>query len=237
MTAVDTLSSPISYAWTGSCPGLSTAGTFNNPNAQNPAWTAPSNTTGTPRACTIQVTASAVGLTKSGSVTETVNAVSLPPTECGEERWSVKTGTDPDAHRVNLGSVTPTSIGAMRNLVKPPSLPEDNRLQPVETTVWMLDGLLTLYKEEDDSDYHLVVQDEAGNTMTTEIPLPSCVGAGSPFASGIVAARSQFDSHLTATTSFKMANIPVRVTGVRVLRFSSRTDRSGAQRHRAAPDP
>jgi hypothetical protein len=141
---------------------------------------------------------------------------------CGVERWSVKTGTDPDAHLVQLGSVTPTSIGAMRSLVKPPSLPANNRIPPVETSVWMLDGLLTVYKQEDDSDYHLVVQDPGGNTMILEIPLPACVGVDSPFAGGIALARSEFDSHLTATTSFKTANIPVRVVGVGFFDFRLR---------------
>src|SRR4030095_11138797 len=54
VTAVDSLSSAISLGWTGSCPGLPSSGAFNNPNAQNPTWTAPSNTTGSPRTCTIQ---------------------------------------------------------------------------------------------------------------------------------------------------------------------------------------
>jgi hypothetical protein len=45
----------------------------------------------------------------------------------------------------------------MRSLARPASLPADHRLSPIETTVWAIDGTLTLYKEEDDSDYHLVL--------------------------------------------------------------------------------
>jgi hypothetical protein len=63
------------------------------------------------------------------------------------------------------------------------------------------------------------VQDPGGNTMILEIPLPACVGVGSPFAGGVALARSEFNSHLTATTSFKTANIPVRVTGVGFFDF------------------
>jgi hypothetical protein len=40
---------------------------------------------------------------------------------------------------------------------------------------------MTLFKLEGDVDYHIVVQDENGNTMVTEIPCPCCVAGGSPF--------------------------------------------------------
>jgi hypothetical protein len=92
-------------------------------------------------------------------------------------------------------------------------------VSPVETTVWVVDATLTLYREEDDSDYHLILRDQAGNTMITEIPLPSCVGAGSPFADGIARVRSKFDGMFSVTGSFQMANIPVRVTGVGFFDF------------------
>jgi len=218
VTATDSLGLAISYAWSSSCPELPSGGTFNNPNAQNPNWTAPANTTGAPHNCSIGVTVSAGGLTKMGSFTETVNAATPSP-QCGTERWSVKTGTDPDAHLVNLSVVTPTTIQTMRSFVPPASLPEDNRVAPVESTVFVLDATLTVYTQEDDSDYHLVLQDTAGNTMITEIPSPSCVGAGSPFAEQIAFARSKFDSVLAATSSSQTANVPVRVTGVGFFDF------------------
>src|SRR5262249_10830121 len=50
-------------------------------------------------------------------------------------------------------------------------------------------------------------------------PLPSCVGSGSPFASGISHARAQFDAKFTATTSFQTTSTPVRVTGVGFFDF------------------
>jgi len=34
---------------------------------------------------------------------------------CGVERWSVKTGTDPDAHLVNLNAPTTTTISNLRS--------------------------------------------------------------------------------------------------------------------------
>jgi hypothetical protein len=92
-------------------------------------------------------------------------------------------------------------------------------VSPWETTQWVLNATLTLYKLESDSDYHLVLQDAGGLTMIVEIPSPTCVGAGSPFLPGITNARNEFNAKFTATTSFQTANIPVKVTGVGMFDF------------------
>src|SRR5437016_2019916 len=139
--------------------------------------------------------------------------------QCGVERWSVKTRTDPDAGLVNLNSPTSTTIVNLRAFTTPNPIPANNRVSPAETTEWVINGTLTLYKLESDSDYHLVIQDAAGNTMITEIPMPSCVGSGSPFLPGITKARSEFDAKLTATNSFQTANIPVQIEGVGMFDF------------------
>src|SRR3979411_3329164 len=133
--------------------------------------------------------------------------------QCGVERWSVKTGTDPDAGLVNLASTTSTTIVTMRSWSAPSPIPANNRVSPYETTQWVVNATLTQYKLEGDSDYHLVISDGSGNTMITEIPSPNCVGSGSPFAAAIQNARAEFDAKLTATTSFKTANIPVQIRG------------------------
>lgn len=139
--------------------------------------------------------------------------------QCGVERWSVKTGTDADSGLVNLSSSTPTPISNLTARPAPSPIPANNRVQPTETTVWVINATLTQYKLESDSDYHLILDDGAGHTMIAEIPAPSCVGAGSPFASGISHARSQFDAVYTATTSFQTANVPVQITGVGMFDF------------------
>ena len=148
-----------------------------------------------------------------------VSASSNVLAQCGVERWSVKTGTDPDAGLVNLSSPTSTTIANLRAFTTPNPIPPNNRVAPAETTEWTIDATLTLYKLESDSDYHLVMQDASGNTMITEIPSPSCVGSGSPFFAGIQNARSEFDAKFTATTSFQTANIPVRIKGVGMFDF------------------
>jgi hypothetical protein len=139
--------------------------------------------------------------------------------QCGVERWSVKTGTDADVALVNTAVSTTTTIANMRALTAPGTLPANNRVQPTETAVFVINATLTEYKLETDSDYHIVIQDASGNTMITEIPSPSCVGAGSPFAAAISSARSKFDAQLHATTSFQTANIPVQIKGVGFFDF------------------
>src|SRR2546423_7919122 len=139
--------------------------------------------------------------------------------QCGVERWSVKTGTDPDAGLVNLNSSTNTTIVNMRAFTAPNPIPSNNRVSPAETTVWVINATMTKFKLESDSDYHIVISDASGNTMITEIPVPSCVGAGSPFLSGIQNARAEFDAKFNVTTSFQTVSVPVQITGVGMFDF------------------
>lgn len=134
--------------------------------------------------------------------------------QCSGERWSVKTGTDPDASLVNLSSTTSTTIASLTGIAAPGTLPDNGRIQPTETTVWVLNATLVKYARAFDADYHMVFKDNAGRTMIAEIPDPGCVGPGSPFAAGIAHARAQFDAMFTATTAFQNANVPVQITGV-----------------------
>ena len=97
--------------------------------------------------------------------------------QCGVERWSVKTGTDPDASKVNLNFPTGTTIASMRAFTAPNPIPANNRVSPAETTVWVINATLTEYKLESDSDYHLVLQDASGNTMIQKF---RCLPASAP---------------------------------------------------------
>src|SRR2546423_15577082 len=79
--------------------------------------------------------------------------------QCGVERWSVKTGTDQDVGRVNLGSKTGSTISSLALLPAPNPLPDDRRVQPTETTVWVMNATLKKYVRAYDSDYHMVLAD------------------------------------------------------------------------------
>src|SRR5262249_39556023 len=67
VTASDSLGHAVSYSWSASCVALSSNGSFDNPSARTPTWTAPTNTTGSPQTCTLRVTVSEGTLTQSGS--------------------------------------------------------------------------------------------------------------------------------------------------------------------------
>lgn len=142
---------------------------------------------------------------------------------CGQERWSVKTGTDSGAAQVGVANPQPANISDLIVLPPPDPPPADARVNPTENTVFVVNATLTDYKFESgatgDSDYHLVLMDDQGNTMIAEIPSPSCVDPSSPFLTQITNARSQFDAQLTVSHSFQTANIPVQVTGVGFFDF------------------
>ena len=139
--------------------------------------------------------------------------------QCGVERWSVKTGTDPNAGSINLNSSTSTTVESLRGRTAPSPIPANSRVAPVETTQWVITGMLMQYKLENDSDYHLVIKGTSGNTMIVEIPSPTCVGSGSPFFAGIKNARAKFDAKFHATTSFQTANVFVQIKGVGMFDF------------------
>ncbi len=138
---------------------------------------------------------------------------------CGVERWSVKTGTDPDARLVNQRTVTPTNIIHLRSLQPPAQPPLNARVRPVETTVWGLDAILVRYKQETDSDYHLVLSDTGGRTLIAEIPAPECVGSSSPFLPAMRVVRPAFTARFQPTDVFQRVSVKVHVTGVGFFDF------------------
>jgi hypothetical protein len=165
------------------------------------------------------------GRTATAPITLTV----VSPT-CGIERWTVKVGVDPDAAQVDVNNPVASTIAELRTFpapVDPPGPPDNARVFPWEGTVYTINGTLTLYKKETDVDYHIVVQDEQGNTIVTEIPSPACIvtsgtprlPAPSPFTAGINIARGKFDARFSPTSFFQSANVPVRITGVGFFDF------------------
>src|SRR5205085_1370978 len=88
------------------------------------------------------------------------------------------------------------------------------RTAPTEFTVFQVYATLTLYKLETDVDYHIVLQDQNGNTIISEIPSPACVSINSPFLAAVTNARAKADARLTPSDGFQTVNLPVQVTGV-----------------------
>jgi len=137
---------------------------------------------------------------------------------CGVERWSVKTGSDPDVALVSLAP-NDTAILTLVAFPRPGSLPANRRVAPFELATYRVrDVTLTRYKLETDSDYHLVISDGV-NTMIAEIPAPDCVDAASPLLPGIRIARAAFDANFVATTVFQTTNTIATVEGVGFFDF------------------
>src|SRR6267143_5530222 len=130
--------------------------------------------------------------------------------QCGGERWSVKIGSDPDVTLVNFNNPAPTTLAALTSLLVPSPIPDNKRVQPTETTLWVINATLKQYQKQADSDYHLLLIDGAGHQMIAEVASPNCVAPGSPFASGVTRARAQFDAKFIVTAALKNANVPVQ---------------------------
>lgn len=140
---------------------------------------------------------------------------------CGAERRDIKSGFDDAARTIDPSNPTAATVASLAAPEAPKPIPKDSRVGPSETTVWVVDATLTSFKLETDSDYHLVLDDGAGNTMIAEIPSPDCIGEGSSaFADRITAARAQLDNQFSATSQFQDADVPVRVIGVGLFDFS-----------------
>ncbi len=91
-----------------------------------------------------------------------------PTASCGVERWTVKTLQD----RPRLLSARATTIAYLTRRPAPKPLP-DTRL-PFERKTFRVTDAVTLIRNEDDSDIHLVLQDNLGRTMIAEARLPAC---------------------------------------------------------------
>jgi hypothetical protein len=175
-------------------------------------------------AAQIKAAAMAQGVTPQAAI---ATPVQLPPagvkfaTEPGVERWPVKTGTDPDVGKVGKNVINGQSLGAgivpttVEELIRiprsadmtPPTseFPEfqQKRKGPVETTIWQLEATIIALKQEQDGDYHLVLQGASGETMVGEIPTPSppFVADSSPWLDNIKAARQAVNDKLISQLS------------------------------------
>ena len=130
---------------------------------------------------------------------------------CGQERWDVKTGTDPDAGRVNLQPL-PSTIADLVALPAPPPDPPA-RVAPAEFQVYTLTATITEAKQEADSDYHLALSDGQGNTMIAEAACPGCA-SGSPWLTQIQAVRAAVDTAIPGLTGqYQPVNRTATITG------------------------
>jgi hypothetical protein len=142
-------------------------------------------------------------------------AMPLLVTKPGKERWPVKTGQDPDRNLVgkniingnNLGAgIVDTTVSELISIARPPGLEDEKadppefqskRSQPVETTIWRVEGTITAILREGDGDDHLVIQGTSGDTIIAEIPTPTTEFIGdSPWLQNIKEARQAVEDKL-----------------------------------------
>jgi hypothetical protein len=111
----------------------------------------------------------------------------------GKERWDIKTLSDPAAGQVNLDptKIKKVSVKSLRLKTRPPGFSEEDRVAPVETTVYEVKAALvearwiwdprpgTPVKKKGDRDIHLVIAAPSDHslTMIVEFPDPACVNA------------------------------------------------------------
>jgi len=140
-----------------------------------------------------------------------------PATSCGVWRWPVKTGADHDRYKVSK-TVIYTSIRYLRTRIAPPSFPayyQDHRFRGAERHIYQLDDTrLTAFRLEDDGDIHLILKNDSGKRMITEIPKPACVSHSSLWQNAIAAARATFASHYQVTTSWQDVNRRINIRGL-----------------------
>lgn len=132
---------------------------------------------------------------------------------CGVERWSVKTGTDADRAKVSTAVVS-TSIASLSNRAKPARYPTNTRIAPTELHIFQVTAKVTQYKEEADSDIHLVLKDAQNRSMIAEIPAPTCVGNTSRWRKNIASARSTWTHTYPLSTSWHHISRRVTLRGL-----------------------
>lgn len=152
-----------------------------------------------------------------GTQSEPAPEAAMPElvTKPGKERWPVKTGQDPGrndvgknvVHGQDLGpGIVPATVEELISMPRPPGLedikadpPEfqNKRAQPVETTIWRVEGTISVLNQETDGDYHLVFQGASGATLVAEVPTPTTPFIGdSPWLANIHEARQAVDDKL-----------------------------------------
>jgi hypothetical protein len=147
---------------------------------------------------------------------------------CGEERWDVKTLSDPKVDQVELSPIVKTTINDLIGNGKDrhcKGLP-DERTFPEEFKVYEVEGILTFVAHEDDRDFHIALQDPdpPHRTMIVEVVDSACPGAKtSGQKDKLRDAREQFLDTVLGDGSMKdIVGTRVRVRGVGFFDFAHR---------------
>ena len=146
-------------------------------------------------------------------------------TQCGTERWPVKTLSDVDARSVNMTPI-PITVSELVAAPAPSESSNDTRLNDIEKETLTVNALLMGFKLETDHDFHLVIEDaRTHDTMIAEIPDPQCSGVCASIAhTQIAQTRSGFAAAFAATPPDEQYTaltppLPVTLMGVGFFDF------------------
>ncbi len=130
----------------------------------------------------------------------------------GVERWAVKVLVDAAAAQVNY-SPLPTTIDSLIHIPTTPSTSAP-RMAGKEFQSYLFTCNITIKKNEDDNDYHLVLK-SGTETMIGEVPDPVCsAAASSVHVNEFITARNWVNAHIGTGAVANVNIAPVDVTGV-----------------------
>jgi hypothetical protein len=135
--------------------------------------------------------------------------------QCGKERWPVKTLTDKDTVKINFANVIKSTVHKQCKMKRPSKVYGMPRLAS-ERKVYEIEAYVVEYKKEDDHDYHIVIQDLiTGEDMIAEVIDPECPGISSTSRyKDFKKVRDWFTTEFKPTESFKNTLVKVKLTGV-----------------------
>src|SRR5262249_29775798 len=120
---------------------------------------------------------------------------------------------DADRGRVST-KVVATTIASLVKIPKPPHYPTNNRIAPTELHVFQVTATVTQYKEEADSDIHLVLHDAARRSTIAERPAPNWVSSASRWRCNIGSTRTTWTHAYPLSTSWHHISRKVTLRGL-----------------------
>lgn len=136
-------------------------------------------------------------------------------------RWSVRTGSDPDAAAIDDTPVATTieklvaepRPAGMRDLTKDHPEFQNRRTEGVEKTVYRLEADVVGCKLQINGSYHLILRGASGKTMLANCPDPNTVDPRSKWAKQIAAVRTQVEKKLQPRPAYQKFEARARITG------------------------
>ena len=100
--------------------------------------------------------------------------ISLIAQDCGVERWSIKTLSDPDTVKITFSKIVESTIHKQVSLERPKII--RNKRHESESIVYKINCSIVGFKRESgDQDIHVILEDdETEETMVAEIPSHKC---------------------------------------------------------------